>query len=169
MVEPTEEGFINLPVNETFKYSPVCVDTMRTAAQEKEVPDSTVFWSIVGVVTIFVVVLAAVLLVRGGTTGQIVHVWENSVRPAERNPYACMDMPRCGSDTSFLCCAENPLPGTGIKCITPLRAYGEIGAPNYGYDHYGSGNPMCPEHMPFACSCPEKFQYRQTWPVPARY
>lgn len=131
----------------------------RLAQQQKEVPlqdapGNTVFWSIVAVISIFVVVLAAVMIVRTGTTGRIVYIWESPTRPAEWNPMACLDMPPCGSDQSFLCCAENPLPGIGIKCMAPV----------YGYT---SEPPQCPAHTPYACSCPEKFQYRQTWPVPA--
>ncbi len=123
--------------------------------QEKEVPDNTVFWSIVGVISVFVVVLAAVMIVRTGVTGKIVLQWPEPSRPFSVNPLACTDVQPCGSDVSFVCCAEQPLPGTGRKCTAPVRGY-------------ISEAPMCPDAMPYRCTCPEKHQYRQSWPIPSR-
>ncbi len=141
---------------------------MRSVAVEKEVPDNTVFWSTVAVVSLFVVVLATVMTVRYGITGQIVLQWNQPTRPFEADPYACLDVPQCGSEISFMCCAEQPL-WNGMKCTAPLYAKGvkdpELGSP---YDSYSAGNMICPSHMPYRCGCPEKFQYRQSWPVPMR-
>jgi len=131
---------------------------MRKATQKKEVatevPDNTVFWSVVGIVCIFIVVLAAVMLVKNSITGQIVTRWEDPTTPFSIDPYACLDVPPCKADQSYMCCAEFPLPGTGQKCTQPF------------YGRFTSEGPRCPEAMPNRCTCPEKFQYRQTWPVP---
>lgn len=136
--------------------------------EENEVPDNTVFWSLVGIISVFVVVLATVMIMRNGVTGQIVLQYNQPSRPFEADPFACLDVPPCGSDNSFMCCAATPLPGTDQKCIAPLRGFGRESQPNYGYDNYGAGNPFCPREMPYRCGCPEKFQYRQSWPVPSR-
>ena len=48
---------------------------MQKMVTQKEVPDNTVFWSIVGIVSVFVVVLAAVTFVKSGLTGNIVLQW----------------------------------------------------------------------------------------------
>jgi hypothetical protein len=126
---------------------------MQKMVQEKEVPDNTVFWSIVGVVSVFVVVLAAIVVVRSDMTGNIVMQWFQPSRPFAENPYACLDVPMCGGSQSYMCCAENPLPTTGMKCTAPI----------YGY---GSEAPMCPDTMPYKCPCVEKYPYKQSWPVP---
>lgn len=146
---------------------------MRKAAVQKgvlveDVPDNTVFWSIVGVISVFVVVLAAVMIVRSGATGRIVLQWSQPEAPFEANPYACLDVPPCGSEVSFLCCAEQPLPGTGIKCVAPLA--GSLGTTVYGspYERPGTSYARCPPELPNRCTCPEKYQYRQSWPVPSR-
>lgn len=149
---------------------------MRRITQPKEVaeevPDNTVFWATVGTISVFVLVLAVVMIVREGSTGQIVIQWEQPSRPFDANPYACLDVPPCGDGISFQCCANEPLPGTGQKCTAPLAGYGEM-VMGYGYqtayDNYGAGNPVCPKAMRNRCPCPEKFQYRQSWPVPGRY
>ncbi len=121
---------------------------------EKEVPDNSVFWATVGIVSVFVVVLAAIVIVKSGFTANIVLQWSNPTRPFEVNPYACMDVPMCGGSNSYMCCAEKALPN-GLKCTQPLLGY-------------ASEAPMCPGAMPYKCPCPEKYPYRQSWPVPAR-
>jgi hypothetical protein len=142
---------------------------MRVVVKEdKEVPDNAVFWSIVGIISVFVVVLATVMVLKSGMSGQIVLQYNEPSRPFSAQPLACLDVPACGSDISFMCCAESPLPGTDRKCAAPLYGYGRESRQNYGYDNYGAGNAVCPEQMPYRCGCPEKFQYRQTWAVPSR-
>jgi hypothetical protein len=140
---------------------------MRSFAAEKEVPDNTVFWSTIAIVTVFVVVLATVMVVRSGTTGNIVLQYTTPTRPFAANPYACLDVPACGSEISFMCCAEQPMAGTNRKCTAPLQSWGQE-LQRSSYDNGGAGNPVCPSHMPNRCPCPEKFQYRQSWPVPSR-
>jgi hypothetical protein len=142
----------------------------QLAQQDKEVPDNTVFWSIVGIISVFVVVLATVMLVRNDTTGNIVLQWEAPSRSFEVNPYACLDVPPCGSETSFMCCAESPLPGTSQKCMAPMMGRAAPVTINYrqAYANYGANTPVCPLEMPYRCTCPEKYQYRQSWPVPSR-
>jgi hypothetical protein len=125
---------------------------MQKMVQEKEVPDNSVFWSIVGVVSVFVVVLAAIVVVRSDATGGIVMQWLNPSRPYAENPYACLDVPMCGGSQSYMCCAETPLPN-GMKCTQPMLGY-------------ASEAPMCPDSMPYKCPCPEKYPYRQSRPVP---
>jgi hypothetical protein len=128
---------------------------MRQLAQEqKKVPDRTVFWAIVGIISVFVVVLATVMILRGNTTGQTVRQFFSPSQPFQANPFACLDVPQCGSDISYMCCAEQPL-SNRMKCTAPVR----------GWD---ASMPRCPADMPYKCSCPEKFIYRQTWPVPSR-
>lgn len=122
---------------------------------EKEVPDNTVFWSTVGVVIVFVVVLAAVMIARSGSTGQVIWAYQEPSKPFKINPLACLDVPPCGSETSFMCCAFEPVPGLGIKCTAPIQSY-------------LAAKPECPQEMPYACGCPEKYQYRQSRPVPIR-
>ncbi len=126
--------------------------------QKKEVaedaPDNTVFWSIVGVASVFVIVLAAMVVVRSDFTGKIIQQWNQPTRPFEANPYACLGVPMCGGSQSYMCCAEKPLP-SGIKCTQPIRGY-------------ASEMPMCPESMPYKCPCPEKYPYRQSYPIPSR-
>ncbi len=132
---------------------------MRNAVPQKkevteEAPDNAVFWSIVGVASVFVVVLAAIVVVRSDFTGRIVQQWVQPSRPFEANPYACLDVPMCGGKESYMCCAEQPLPN-GMKCMQPILGY-------------ASEAPMCPESMPYRCSCPEKYPYRQSFPIPSR-
>jgi hypothetical protein len=119
---------------------------------EKEAPDNSVFWSIVGVASVFVVVLAAIVIVRSDTTGAIILQWAQPSRPFQSNPYACLEVPMCGGDNSYMCCAEATL-ANGMKCTAPIRGY-------------GSEAPMCPDMMPYKCPCPEKYPYRQSWPIP---
>lgn len=124
---------------------------------DTEAGDNVVFWSVVSVVAIFVVALAIVITIRSGMTGQIVLGWYEPSAPYARNPYACLDVPPCRGDNSFMCCAEQPL-SNGRKCTAPLKA----GAGS------GYGTAFCPSEMPNMCTCPEKYPYRQTWPVPSR-
>jgi hypothetical protein len=125
---------------------------MQKEAVSKEMPDNTVFWSVVGVACIFVVVLATAMIVRSDITGKIVQQWFEPSRPFESNPYACLDVPMCGGSQSFMCCAAEPLPN-GMKCTQALLGY-------------ASEAPMCPDAMPYKCPCPEKYPYRQSWPIP---
>jgi hypothetical protein len=127
---------------------------MQKMVTQKEVPDNTVFWSIVGIVSVFVVVLAVVTFVKSDITGNIVLQWYNPSLPYLRNPMACLDVPMCGSSNSYMCCAEETLP-SGMKCTAPLYTY-------------VSQNSQCPASMPNMCPCPEKYPYRQSWPVPTR-
>jgi hypothetical protein len=126
----------------------------RTAFEEKEVPDNSVFWSVVGIVSVFVVVLAAVILVRSGATGGIVYQWQDPYKPYQSNPLACLDVPPCQSDTSFLCCSETD-DQFGRKCIAPIGGTLSV-------------KPQCPDYKPYMCTCVEKYPYRQTWPVPTK-
>jgi len=157
--------------NETFKYSWCWFVVMRKIAQDEqnEVPDNTVFWATVGIISVFVIVIATVMIVRYGATGQVVLQYPQPSRPFEANPYACLDVPPCGSEVSFMCCAEERLPGSSMKCTAPLDGYagGTQGYPQ-AYGAPGAHNLICPDHMPYRCTCPEKFQYRQSWPVPSR-
>ncbi len=125
---------------------------MKKEAVNSEVPDNSVFWSIVGVVSVFVVVLAAIVVVRSDFTGQIVQQWASPSRPFELNPFACLDVPMCGGSQSYMCCAEYSLPN-GMKCTQPILGY-------------ASEAPRCPEMMPYKCPCPEKYPYRQSYPIP---
>ncbi len=139
---------------------------MRKKAVVKEVPDNTVFWSVVGIVSVFVIVLAAVMVVRTGTTGEIVQQWPAS-KVFAVNPYACLDVPACG-DSGFMCCAETVLPGSSIKCVPPMFGYDATGKIGYksAYNSVGYGNKVCPKEMPYRCGCPEKFQYKLSYPIP---
>lgn len=119
-----------------------------------DVPDNTVFWTTVTVVAIFVIVLSTVLITRFAVTGRIVQYWEDPGRPFSEDPVACRNVPPCGAEQSFMCCAREPVPGWGDKkCTAPLKKY-------------ASEAPRCPDAMPFACGCPEKYQYRQSRPIP---
>jgi hypothetical protein len=144
---------------------------MRRIAFENqaEAPDNTVFWSIVGVISVFIVVLASVMVLRSGATGQIVFQFPNPTVPYEPDVYACLGMPPCSSDTSYLCCAPETLPGSNLKCVPPLTQ--SLPTLNYGSPGYGGTGrsmPGCPALLPYACACPEKFQSRQSWPIPVR-
>lgn len=148
---------------------------MRKKAQAKkevpgEVPDNTVFWAIVGIITVFILVLAVVVFVRSSAAGGIVYQWGPTVRPFSINPYACLDVPPCGDGISWMCCAEQPLPGSNRKCTAPLKSYAVTPTMGYpdAYANYGAGQPICPSAMPYRCTCPEKYQYRQSWPVPSQ-
>jgi len=140
---------------------------MRKKVVVKDEPDNTVFWSIVGIVSVFVVVLAAVMIVRTGPSGQIVSQWPAESKTFSVNPYACLDVPACGG-ASFMCCAEQPLPRSSIKCVPPMFGFDGTGRIGYksAYDSVGYGNKVCPPEMPNRCGCPEKFQYKQSYPVP---
>lgn len=127
---------------------------MRGIAAEKEVPDNTVFWSIVGIVSVFVVVLAVVLFMRTSMTGAIVQQWPEPYKPYQANPFACLDVPPCQSDTSFLCCSGADS-DNGQYCIAPIGGALSV-------------KPNCPPAMPYMCTCVEKYPYRQTWPVPTK-
>ena len=92
----------------------------RIALEEKEVPDNTVFWSLVGIISVFVVVLAVVLFMRTSMTGAIVQQWPDPYKPYAADPYACLDVPPCQSDTSFMCCAGGDAPGHHRHAQPPL-------------------------------------------------
>lgn len=126
---------------------------MQKMVKAEDVPDSSVFWATVGIVSVFIVVLAAVTLVKSDFTGNIVLQWFNPTTAYSRDPMACLDVPMCGSSNSYMCCAVEPL-ANGLKCTAPLYLY-------------VSQNAQCPASMPNMCPCPEKYPYRQTWPVPA--
>lgn len=123
-------------------------------AREKDVPDNTVFWTTVAVIGIFIVVLSVVLLARHQVTGKIMYQWTNPEKPYLADPIACRNVPMCGAEQSFMCCAKDPVPGFGDqRCTAPIYKL-------------KSEAPICPGQMPYACPCPEKFQYRQSRPIP---
>lgn len=133
----------------------VSLKELRERQQKSsELPDNTVFWTTIAVVVIFIIVLSAVLITRYAVTGRIVQYWEDTSRPFANDPVACRNVPPCGAGQSFMCCSRTPVPGWGNKKCT---------APVY---HYASEAPKCPDAMPYACGCPEKFQYRQSRPIP---
>ena len=129
---------------------------LRTHLNERgrELPNNTVFWTTIAVVGIFIIVLSVVLITRYTVTGRIVQYWDEPTRPFASDPRACRNVPACGGTQSYMCCALGYVPGFGDqRCTAPLYKY-------------KSESPRCPEQMPFACPCPEKYQYRQSWPIP---
>ena len=120
----------------------------------KELPDNTVFWTTVAVIGIFIVILSVVLITRYSLTGKVIQRWVDPTIPFSKDPLACRNVPACGGEQSYMCCARGYVPGFGNqRCTAPLYML-------------KSEAPRCPEQMPYACSCPEKYQYRQSWPIP---